>query len=119
MRDLLEIFQGPVPLDGMIIMATTNKFDEIKNSCPELFRPGRLTPVYFGYIHIETLHEISRFYFGKDYKGYVPHQIKIPTSQIIEIALESKCFRKEGDEGLESPYSYFCEKISKLFEATA
>ena len=48
LEDLLEILQGPVPREGQIIIATTNKFDEIKNECPALFRPGRLTPIEFG-----------------------------------------------------------------------
>ncbi len=29
-RDLLEIFQGPVPFESSIMIATTNKYDEIK-----------------------------------------------------------------------------------------
>jgi hypothetical protein len=46
--DLLTIIQGPVPLNRAIIIATTNKYDEINKMCPALFRPGRLTPIYFG-----------------------------------------------------------------------
>jgi hypothetical protein len=89
-RDLLEIFQGPIPFDGMIMIATTNKFDEIKEICPELFRPGRLTPIYFGYINKDTLQEISLFYFNQKITSYIPENITIPTSQIIELALEAK-----------------------------
>jgi len=89
-RDLLEIFQGPIPFDGMIMIATTNKFDEIKEICPELFRPGRLTPIYFGYINKDTLQEISLFYFNRKITSYIPENMIIPTSQIIELALEAK-----------------------------
>lgn len=109
-RDLLEIFQGPIPFEGMIIMANTNKYDEIKEICPELFRPGRLTPVYFGYIDESTLQDISMYYFNRKLSGYIPHQIKIPTSQIIEIALESSQIYPNDS------FTYFSKRINILLD---
>jgi SpoVK/Ycf46/Vps4 family AAA+-type ATPase len=111
LRDLLEIFQGPCPFESMIIIANTNKYDEIKNMCPELFRPGRITPVYFGYINKETLQDISKFYFGKKLTGYIPDVLSIPTSQIIEVAFESLLFAKDSNL---DPYVYFSDQMNKL-----
>jgi SpoVK/Ycf46/Vps4 family AAA+-type ATPase len=89
LRDLLEIFQGPVPFEQMIIIATTNRYDEIKEMCPELFRPGRLTPVHFDYINRETLQELSQYYFGRKIESYLPDMLNIPTSLIVELAFEA------------------------------
>lgn len=61
----LEIFQGSVPLDGAIFIATTNKFTEINNIFPQLFRHGRLTPIYFGNFNGKTIKEVHQYYFGK------------------------------------------------------
>ena len=108
LRDLLEIFQGSVPFESMIIIANTNKYDEIKTMCPELFRPGRLTPIYFGYINKETLQEISLYFFKKKLTGYIPNILTIPTSQIIEIAFESITLDKKN------AFNYFSSKIFKL-----
>lgn len=87
LEDLLEILQGPVPMHQSIIVATTNKYEEIRQICPALFRPGRLTPVKFDYLNWDTLQELSMFYFGKKLTMH-PCKIEIPTSQITEIALD-------------------------------
>jgi hypothetical protein len=110
LRDLLEIFQGPIPLDRMLIIATTNKYDEIKEMCPELFRPGRLTPICFGYIHKDTLQDISKYYFNQKLDIYIPDIIKLPTSQIIELAMESK-LRSDNN------FEYFRNGMQKLFDS--
>lgn len=106
LRDLLEIFQGPIPMNGMILMATTNKYDEIRQLCPELFRPGRLTPVYFGYILREVLQDISKHYFGQKLEFYLPETMTVPTSQIIDLAMESKLQDK--------PFEYFSQHLQTL-----
>jgi SpoVK/Ycf46/Vps4 family AAA+-type ATPase len=108
-RDLLEVFQGPIPFEEMIIIANTNKFDEIKKLCPELFRPGRLTPVYFGYINKDTLQDISKYYFNKKIDGYLPETIKIPTSQIIELALETSQYKYDQ-------FDQFSIQLNKLID---
>jgi SpoVK/Ycf46/Vps4 family AAA+-type ATPase len=109
MRDLLEIFQGPVPFDGMIILATTNNFDEIYETCPELFRHGRLTPIHIGYIDKDTLQEISQFYFKRKLK-YVSEHITIPTSQIIDLALEALLYSKNNS------FNYLESQLKKLLQ---
>ena len=86
-KDLLELFQGSVPINQGLIFATTNDYDGITEQCPALFRSGRLTPIKIGYIDKETLQNISKHYFNKELTIYLPDQMKIPTSQIIEIAL--------------------------------
>jgi len=105
-RDLLEIFQGPIPFEGTVMLASTNEYDEIQKMCPALFRPGRLTPVHFGYVNKETLQDISKYYFEQKIVTYLPDQITIPTSQIIELALEAKHLGKD-------PYKYFCDGLEK------
>lgn len=89
------------------MIANTNKYDEIKEMCPELFRPGRITPVYFGYINKETLQDISKYFFGKKLSGYIPDVLTVPTSQIIELAFEAMSF---GDNS----YKYFSEHMNQL-----
>lgn len=111
LRDLLEIFQGPVPFEGMIMIASTNKYDEIKSLCPELFRPGRMTPVHFGYIDKDTLQDISKYYFNAKVRGYIPERITIPTSQIIELAFESLHGRNTKEA-----FEYFNIKINALLD---
>lgn len=113
LKDLLDVFQGPVPREGTLIFATTNDFDEIYKMCPALFRPGRMTPVFFGYANIETIQEISEFYFKKRLNIYIPEQHHIPTSQIIELALEAINYEKLGN--LDDKFDYFEASLDKLF----
>ncbi len=113
-NDLLEIFQGTVPNDGAIMIATTNNYDEIKEMCPALFRPGRLTPVHFGYVKKETMQEISRFYFGRDLEIYIPDNINIPTSQIIQLAMESRTFDDLGT--IDDKFDYFSQMLDEMLE---
>ncbi len=85
-RDLLELIQGCDPMDGAIILATTNKYDEIRQICPELFRPGRFTPVYIDYISREVFNELTMYYFQKVTDKFLPKVIELPTSQLVEMA---------------------------------
>ena len=89
LEDLLEILQGPVPSNGRITIATTNKYEEIKRLCPALFRAGRLTPVYFGYLERAEINEMGRFYFGSDAE-IIDFDPNIQTSQLIEYAITAK-----------------------------
>ena len=110
-RDLLEIFQGPVSLESSVIIANTNKFDEIQKMCPELFRYGRLTPVYFGYINKDTMQDISTYYFGQKIKEYLPETIKISTSEIIDLAMETSSLENEADR-----FPQFSQRLNKLID---
>ena len=60
---VLMALQGPLPVDGSIIVATTNYLDRIIAVREALVRPGRLTPVYFGPPCHTVVDQISRFYF--------------------------------------------------------
>jgi len=94
-NDLLELLQGPVPIDGSIVLATTNKLTEMKAICPALFRAGRLTPIEIGNISWKYLQELSTYYFGNEL-NLRPVNITIPTSEIIELANACKLFESGG-----------------------
>lgn len=64
-NDLLAIFDGTAPANGRIIIATTNNFEQIYSLCPALFRVGRLTPIYIGYLKKDELEELSMFHFKR------------------------------------------------------
>jgi len=81
--DLLELFQGAVPMTNRIIIATTNNLSSINNLIPALLRPGRLTPILIDYITWKILNEITQYYYNQT-MTCEPFNIKIPTSQIIE-----------------------------------
>ena len=66
LEHLLEIFQGPCPISQSIIIATTNKYKEISELCPALFRPGRLTPIHCGPMTWASLQEMTRYYFKRE-----------------------------------------------------
>lgn len=85
--DLLELFQGSIPIKDRMIIATTNHFDKIKEFLPALFRNGRMTPLSFTYLDWGTLNELCQFYFNESIlcKEF---EITLPTSQLIEIALK-------------------------------
>lgn len=87
--DLLELFQGPVPVKDRLIIATTNYYDDIKNTLPALFRPGRLSPLAFNYLTWDLLNELTQYYFDTQ-MTVDQFKITIPTSQIIELALRYK-----------------------------
>lgn len=85
--DLLEILQGSVPIEGSMIIATTNHYEYIKKTLPALVRPGRLTPVHVNYLDWASLQELCRYYF--DGKELMMDEISIhyPTSGIIDMAI--------------------------------
>ena len=107
-EDLLELFQGPVPLDGAIIIATTNKFEEINNLCPALFRTGRLTPILFDNLTNDILSQMIKYYYKKDYQfdGDI-YKYSLSPSTIVQIVMESK-FSNQIDE-----YQYFMDHFNK------
>lgn len=82
--DLLELFQGPIPIKDRMIIATTNNFEKIKEILPALIRPGRLTPIEFNYMPWNVLNELCQYYF-KDTIKCSEFKINIPTSQIVEL----------------------------------
>jgi shikimate kinase len=110
-EDLLEIIQGPCPLNDSIIIATTNHYDEIYNLCPALFRDGRFTPIYFGYVNKKIVSEMSLYYYKKEY--IITDEIeenKISPCTLIKIITESKIIIDID------PYNYFVEKLEILIK---
>ena len=108
LNDLLEIFQGPVTLEGAIFYATTNNLDYIKEICPALIRPGRLTPEYFGYITQNILSEISKYFFDKDTTIDISN-INIPPSHLLEIITQIKM-----TTDINKQYQQFTDELKKL-----
>ena len=84
LSDLLELFQGPIPIKNRMIIATTNNFDKIKNTLPALFRAGRLTPLKFDYLDWDTFKQLCLYYF--DMIPVTEKEITKPTSEITELA---------------------------------
>jgi len=118
LEDLLEILQGPVPLEGSIFFATTNKYDDIKQMCPALVRHGRLTPILFPNITTNILNEISMYYFNKKPNIIIPENCLIPPVQIIDIALqhcvdETNKFVKSDDTTTSRSYTAFINQVQK------
>lgn len=124
LSDLLELFQGPIPRNGGIVIATTNNIDLIRKKIPELIRPGRLTPILFDYLDYDTLQQISKFYFKQELD--IPHFEKLTThtSDIIENAIYfhltndflsfSKFVSAKVDSCLSSSTSPFSSSSSRL-----
>jgi hypothetical protein len=109
--DLLEIFQGPVPLEGAIIIATTNKLEEIQKMCPALFRPGRLTPIKFDYADNWMLNKMCKLYYKKKSNININNK-NIQSSLLINFILKSKTQNKENE------FEYFEKQLkSYLIES--
>lgn len=107
LKDMLEIFQGAVPNEGLIIIATTNHYEEIQKLCPALFRPGRLTPIYFGEPTRETIIQMCQYYFDREPDFDIPDELRYPTSKIINICLEAS---------MSNGYDYFRDELINLFK---
>lgn len=75
---------------GLTILAISNDFEKISKLVPQLFLPFRFKPIYFGYPDMETVQEISMYYFKKQIKNIENYEEIIPSSRIIQIAIESK-----------------------------
>lgn len=93
LSDLLELFQSPIPVKNRLIIATTNNFNKIKTCLPALFRAGRMTAVEFNYLDWASLNQLTQYYFNKDMTEQF--QIKIPTSQVIELAIKYVLCKKD------------------------
>lgn len=106
--DLLTIFQGATPIEGCIIIAMTNKFEQLRDKCPPLFRPGRLTPIYFGNFDIKMINEVTSYYFGKKVSTDVEEStvLEISPAHVIDIIASSQLKTNKG-------FEYFLEKLSE------
>lgn len=104
LSDMLELFQGPIPVKGRIIVATTNNFEKIKNAMPALFRAGRMSVVHFDYLDWASLNNLTKYYFDKN-MTVDPFEITIPTSEIIELAIKHLICKKDFIEFERELYS--------------
>lgn len=111
LQDLLEVLQGPVPVEQRIIIATTNDYEGIKDLCPALFRSGRLTPILFDNPSRQIIKEITEYYFKKELDITIPEKINAPTSEIIDLCLKSHTF--------DNPYEFFTMNLKKIISSTS
>ena len=102
LRDLLEIIQGPVPMLGRMIIATTNNFEEIQPECPALFRAGRLMPIEFGYLdqkHVNMLIDHHFATIAKKDRPYIDFDPQTSTAEILDyIMLGPEMFKSRMEQ---------------------
>lgn len=102
LNDLLILIQGVCYSMNRIIIATTNKYNHLRDVCPRLFRDGRFKPIHFGYPSKETINEITEYYYSK--KIYEDHEkdeiIKLPISKIIDSIISTNLLH-EGNKDLQ------------------
>jgi hypothetical protein len=110
LKDLLTIFQGPVPKSGQLIFATTNDYDEIKKMCPALFRHSRMTPILFGYCDRKTICDMFLYYFKREPPFYIPEQTQNSSAEIIQYAMDSLCLLNHTDDQI---FDIFCNLVKK------
>ena len=79
---LLKLLQGPLPDDGSIKVATTNKLDAILEIREAIARPGRLTPLECTYPNKVVVDQMSTHYFGVPFDEDIPHLEGTPTSAL-------------------------------------
>lgn len=91
LRDLLTIFQGPIPRKGGVILATTNKLDFIQEKVPELLRQGRLQPYKVGYLSRKWLNKLVSYYFPNcELTLPACTQLAVSTSSVVNLAVECR-----------------------------
>jgi hypothetical protein len=114
--DLLELLNGPIPIAGCIIIATTNKYEEIKKLCPPLFRDQRLTPFYFGNPNLETINEISQYYYKRNIEIKEPYNSVVCTASIMEIIKKAKAMNRSSHEeknNSDAEFNYFNHELQE------
>lgn len=92
-KDLLDLFQGVVPIKGRMIMATTNEYDFIVDSCHQMTRYGRMTSIEVTYLTRKEMSDLMRYYYKIDpspqFLTYLSDRpIETPTSYVTGVARE-------------------------------
>jgi len=109
---LLDIIQGPCDNPGAIVFAITNKYEQIRDICPRLFRDGRFKPVYFGYPTRDTLDEIVQYYYKRSIMGeqysYIPNIIRISTARLANRAVD---LRFGYPDDIEQQFKVFMDNL--------
>ena len=112
LKDLLEVFQGSFTIDGTILIATTNDYNAIKTTCPALFRPGRLTPVYFGNLCKDQVQKMVQYFFSRDMvQDNLPDEMPFQTSRLVDLAMEALTKKNPGQ------FDWFQIEFNKLLDA--
>ncbi len=106
--DLLEVLQGPIPINGLIVIATTNHYDKIKSICPALFRSGRLLPMLFDYPSQTAINQFIKYYFNKDSDIKFKNTLDIPISDLINFIEENSA----EEDSYEQFLAYINEHIT-------
>lgn len=109
LRDLLEILQGPVPMNGRMVVATTNKLPEPIKACPELFRDGRLTPIKFDHLKRDQVNMMIDHHFPENPELRVGFDPDIPSSKILDHVNTAKIL---------NDVSYFAKSM-KVYEPSS
>lgn len=113
-HDLLEVFQGCIPYEGLIIIATTNNYEKMINHpkygerLKAIFRPGRLTPIYCSNLTTEIFDEIIDFYYKEKIDSSDLDLSKTSLSSIINDIQSSML--------MDETFEQFKEKFLKKFE---
>jgi len=99
---LLDIIQGSYAVNGRIIFAITNKYDELRRISPRLFRDGRFKPVYIGYPTRDVIDDVCEHYFGAPLGIECPEIVRIPTARIVNRAVDLvMCYPNDSQKQLE------------------
>lgn len=109
LHDLLELFDGPIPVPGLIIIATTNKYAFIQETLPALVRDGRLMPIYVGGLDWSWFRKLVMFYFHSE-TSLSEFEISCPTSTVIQLAFKYL----EDEDGLQKFERDLMEKCMPL-----
>lgn len=96
---LLKLLQGPLPNDGSIKVASTNKLDLILDIRAAIAREGRLTPLQCTYPNKVVVDQMSNHYFGVPFDEDIPHLEGTPTSALT--ARASSLMVKYNDDLVE------------------
>lgn len=112
--DLLELFQGLVEFENRYIFATTNNFDKIKDIIPALFRSGRMTPLYIGYMSWSDLENCVKYYYNLSIDEWEIKKSMMPKEKIIQVSTSSiiELVKKHSLEKIE--FGVCMEALSKL-----
>ena len=112
-HDLVELFQGSIPCNGLIIIAITNDFERIYKKCPKLFRDGRLTPVKFDYMDLNVLNELCVHYFGQSSNLKFEGILNVAPSTVIDKAVNCGLYSDDKKLNL----GMFEEEINRLINS--
>ena len=78
----------------------------------QLFRPGRLTPIYFGHFNDQILHRICQYYFRQSHP--LSGKIDLQPSAVIDLVVKSLL----ETDNQQQRYESFCQRLITLQKNT-